>query len=277
MDFDAINPGGSLGDAKFPIPKFETFEELENYMEKYHGYEASNNLFFGREFANKEVVEVGCGHGFVTFLISQRCKSVTGYDIDKPAIDYAEEMRRKFNVQNVKFVSYDGTFRDGSNTFDVAISMDVIEHVPNPTQYLKEIYKILKPGGVLLVGTPNGMIANKNKCIIRTHSRFHIMEYTPSELVSFLQQAGFEFFESYANKNTAGRGYDITFTRRLIINVLCKLRMLGVTSRLIQVFLGNKNKLPEKNSSRDWDIRPIPISEIDAHNCDVIIYKAIKN
>jgi len=81
--------------------------------------------------------------------------------------------------------------------------MDVIEHVINPIKYLEEIYKILKTGGVLLLGTPNGMIANKNKCIIKTHSKFHVMENTPNELSSFLQSTGFRPVGFYANKNIA--------------------------------------------------------------------------
>ena len=42
-----------------------------------------------------------------------------------------------------------------SNYFDVVTLLDVIEHLANPSKYLKEIYRILKPGGLLFMDTPN--------------------------------------------------------------------------------------------------------------------------
>lgn len=273
-----INPGGSLGDRDFPIPEFENFAEFKNYMELFHGYEVSNNLFFASELNRKEVAEVGCGHGLITFMLSSHCKSITGFDVDTKAINYAESLNLIFNFQNVKFQNYDGKFSDVKTTFDIAISMDVIEHVKNPVEYLKEVYKILKTGGVLLLGTPNGMIANKNKCIVKTHSKFHIMEYTPNELASFLQNAGFRTVEFYTNKNVAGGGYDISTTKKIIIKLLCKLDLFDWVVKLLSQHR-SKNLMtnqPRNNSIDDWKIKSMEPNDINAHNCDVIICKAIK-
>jgi len=66
---ELINPGGSLGDTDFQVPEFENFAELTNYMVSFHGYEVSNNLFFASELNGKDVAEVGCGHGLITFYV----------------------------------------------------------------------------------------------------------------------------------------------------------------------------------------------------------------
>ena len=272
------NAGGSLGDRDFPIPEFKNFAELKNYMELFHGYEVSNNLFFASELNGKEVAEVGCGHGLITFMLSSHCKSITGFDVDRKAIDYAESLNHIFNFKNVKFQHYEGTFSNVQTAFDIAISMDVIEHVIDPVKYLKEVYKILKPGGVLLLGTPNGLIANKNKCIIKTHSKFHIMEYTPNELSFFLQSAGFRPVEFYANKNVAGGGYDISTTKKFIIKLLCKLELFDRVVKLLSQHR-SKNLMtnqPRNNSINDWKLRSMGPEDINAHNCDAIICKAIK-
>lgn len=273
-----LNPGGSLGDTNFQIPEFENFAELRNYMELFHGYEVSNNLFFTSELNGKDVAEVGCGHGLFTFMLSSHCKSITGFDVDRKAIDYAESLRHRFSFENVKFEHYDGTFSNEQTAFDTAISMDVIEHVINPVEYLEEVYKILKTGGVLLLGTPNGIIANKNKCIIKTHSKFHIMEYTPNELTSFLQSSGFRPVEFYANKNLSGGGYDNSTTKKFIIRFLCRLGLFELASKLLSQVRSKNPKINQtkNNSINDWQIKSVDPEEINAHNCDVIICKAVK-
>ena len=141
---ELINPGGLLGDTDLQVPEFENFAELTNYMVSFRGYEVWNNLLFASELNGKDIAEVGCGHGLITFMLSSHCKSITGFDVDSKAIDYAESLNRIFNFKNVKFQHYDGKFSNVQATFDIAISMDVIEHVMDPVEYLKEIYKILK-------------------------------------------------------------------------------------------------------------------------------------
>jgi 2-polyprenyl-3-methyl-5-hydroxy-6-metoxy-1,4-benzoquinol methylase len=61
------------------------------------------------------------------------------------------------------------------NAFDVVVSFQVIEHIRNDRQYIKEIYRVLKPGGKALITTPNiKMSLSRNP--------WHIREYTAVEL-----------------------------------------------------------------------------------------------
>lgn len=250
---------------------------MEAFLNEYHGYEVSNNLFLERDIIDKSVVEVGCGHGFISLLLANKCSFVTGYDVDKTAIEYAEKMRELFGVLNVQFIEYQGTIKS-EETYDVAISMDVIEHVPNPIDYLKEINKIIKPSGFLLLGTPNGLIANKNKCIIQTHSKFHVTEFTPVELTEYLNESGFEVVNYFSNKNVSGGGYHITFVKRVVIVILCKLGLLDLISEFIGKLKGRNTGRGgrEKNRVQDWQVSSMQLDSYNSRNCDVIIIKAIK-
>jgi len=278
MSTNTSNPGGSLGDPLFPIPEFATLKELEKYMQEHHGYEFSNNMFFAGTFTGKKIAEVGCGHGLITSLLSSKCSSITGFDVDYSALAHAEKLKANFNLNNVKFILYDGSLEDYQENFDIAISMDVIEHVPDPVSYLKEIKKILRLGGSLFLGTPNGMIANKNRCIIKTHSRFHVMEYTPTELADFLREAGFKPVKVFANKNIAQKGYAISTARKVIIKLLCKVGLFEAVSRFLRTARSKKYNDEQSvgNSFNEWLITPAQISQISASNCDVTIFEATK-
>ena len=119
---------------------------------------------------------MGCGHGFITMILAQFASFVLGFDVDERAILQAKNLSKKLNINNVDFQVLDKEL-NSIDSYDIAISMDVIEHVPDPVSYLRRINKMVKKGGRLFLGTPNGLIAQKNKCIIETHSKFHIMEY----------------------------------------------------------------------------------------------------
>ena len=137
---------------------------------------------------------------------------------------------------------------------------------------------MLRKGGKLYLGTPNGLIANKNKCIIKTHSDFHIMEYNPHELISFLINANFKPIAFYSNKNVIGKGYDVSYLKKIIIISLCKIGLFDWVRSIIKRARKMKfydNQIPE-NSIQNWVIQPIEADKINAHNCDVIIIEAVK-
>lgn len=278
---DDLNPGGSLASTEFPVPDFNSVEDIDSYLSKVHGYEYSNNLFFSDELNGKNVAEVGCGHGLISILLSRKCKNLTGYDVDQEAIVYAKALGQKLKIDNIEFRSYNGAFSPNEKTYDVVISMDVIEHVNDPMEFLKNLYKILRPEGVLIIGTPNGLIAERNKCIIKGHSKFHIMEYTPNELLEFLYKSGFAIKSCFSNKNISGGGYAINPAKKVLFKVLCSIHLFDLTLSVLSFFQNRNSKNDkmhgnERNSSKDWSIKLMSAKEINERNCDVIIFKAIK-
>jgi SAM-dependent methyltransferase len=109
---------------------------------------------FACEFADgKRVLDLGCGTGYGTAELSRRAADVTGVDVAFEAVEHA---RANFRQDNI-------TFRQASATvtglpdaaFDLIVAFEVIEHIPNWRELLAEAKRLLAPGGLFLVSTPN--------------------------------------------------------------------------------------------------------------------------
>ena len=99
------------------------------------------------------VLDVGCGDGF--FL--QELDKALGRKIDYHGVDYSEAKLRKAEKLPYKFshCNLEVGIPYGDESFEVVYSGEVIEHIYNPDFMLEECRRVLKPGGVLIVSTPN--------------------------------------------------------------------------------------------------------------------------
>lgn len=112
-------------------------------------------------FVNKKkVLEIACGRGgFSCWLAQQniRPSSLTAADFSKTAIHmgkiFAQKNDLKINweVCDIQNLSHAG------ESFDVVISCETVEHVPEPKKALAELARVLKPGGKLILTCPNYM------------------------------------------------------------------------------------------------------------------------
>lgn len=146
------------------------------------------------------VLDVGCGTGFRTSKLKRKTKRITGLDIK----NYVKE---KFK-SDFKLILGDGEkmpFKD--KHFDFVTCWDVIEHIKKDDLFLKEIFRILKPGGLLLLSTPNKKrlsnrligLFNKIEYPYYLGSNpddvgdiVHIREYTEKELENLITKVGFK-------------------------------------------------------------------------------------
>ena len=125
-----------------------------------------------KPYMSGSLLEVGCGEGRGVELLAPLASSYVAIDkiqsvIDQLAKAYPEGTFIRANIPPLK------ELKDAS--FDVVISFQVIEHIRNDRAFLEEVYRVLKPGGVALITTPN---------ILKSLSRnpWHIREYTSNEL-----------------------------------------------------------------------------------------------
>lgn len=81
----------------------------------------------------------------------------------------------------------------GDASIDVAASLAVIEHLRDPAKFLSEIYRCLKPGGVVYLSTPNFRLDWKNFYNDPTHVR----PYTPESIEQLLRLQGYDSVKSY--------------------------------------------------------------------------------
>lgn len=109
--------------------------------------------------AGRTVLEIGCGRGAMSFwLASQlpRPKQVVGADFSPEAIrlarrltDTSPELPLTWSVEDIQAI------RQPDASFDFVLSCETIEHVPDPRKALRELARVLRPGGRLLLTFPN--------------------------------------------------------------------------------------------------------------------------
>ena len=96
-----------------------------------------------------KMLEPGCGRGEFLNNFKELGLDVVGVDISPEARDYDDDLEVKLcDIENEKL-----PFKDA--TFDIIYSKSFVEHLYYPERYLKEAYRVLKPGGLLLTLAPD--------------------------------------------------------------------------------------------------------------------------
>ena len=122
-------------------------------------WQAVDGFFSPEEFAGKNVLDVGCGWGGKAICLAETTSlaTITGFDLPgvfKPEV--AEAFAASRGVSNCTFTTgyaEDIPFTDES--FDLALMDDVLEHVRDPEQVLRECHRVLRPGGLLVARFPS--------------------------------------------------------------------------------------------------------------------------
>lgn len=132
----------------------------------------------------RRVLDVGCNDGYIGGLILKNNNDVHGVDFVKKNIVLAKKRRIK-----VKFFDISAThFPYQRNYFDAILLGDVIEHVFDTDALLKNCYDILKPGGFVLVTTPNVASLGRRTMLLFGISPF--LEYSPNHPTNNLPSVG---------------------------------------------------------------------------------------
>jgi 2-polyprenyl-3-methyl-5-hydroxy-6-metoxy-1,4-benzoquinol methylase len=178
-----------------------TLAELENHYSTYsYGGEKflspvtvkSYNIIldeFEKYRKNNRILDVGCGVGFFLEQAKNRGWDVYGTEYSNKAI----EICREKGIDMKEGVLVSGNFDIAD--FDVITSFEVIEHINNPVDEIKEVKKLLRKGGLFYCTTPNfnsllRFYLKETYDIINYPE--HLSYYTGKTLSSLLQNAGFK-------------------------------------------------------------------------------------
>ncbi|MDB4926964.1 bifunctional 2-polyprenyl-6-hydroxyphenol methylase/3-demethylubiquinol 3-O-methyltransferase UbiG [Mucilaginibacter sp.] len=143
---------------------------------------------------NKIVLDIACGEGYGSNLLSSKATQVIGVDID---LDTIEEARKKYNASNLTFILGSTDKIPVKNSYvDVVISFETIEHHDKHEEMMNEIKRVLKPDGILIISSPEktGEISS---------NPFHIKELSKKEFTNLIGKY-FKYHKIYSQKIVHG-------------------------------------------------------------------------
>lgn len=154
---------------------FENLSEIT--IEHLHRYAFAQDFVIG-----KIVLDVACGEGYGANFLANYAQRVIGCDIDEKTINWASS---KYSESNLEFLCtpIEKLPLDDSS-IDVVVSYETIEHVLDPNTMMKELKRVLKNDGILLISTPD----KKHYSDDRNYKNpFHVKEFYLEEFKSFMQ------------------------------------------------------------------------------------------
>ena len=144
--------------------------------------EASDNFVFQRSLLayhaaaqriSGDVLEIGTGAGYGIEVVAPRARSFVTIDKLAPAPEPTQLPNVEFRQATVPPLPF------ANDSFDFVISFQVIEHIKRDLELVREVKRVLRPGGKFIVTTPNAPMS-------LTRNPWHIREYTAAELRSLL-------------------------------------------------------------------------------------------
>jgi 2-polyprenyl-3-methyl-5-hydroxy-6-metoxy-1,4-benzoquinol methylase len=136
--------------------------------------------YFATPYIQGRVLDIACGTGYGCHMVAKDRKreitEIVGVDIDKETLFYAN---REYNHQKVTYMqgdAIDPSLPEQLGMFDTILSFETIEHVEDDQVFIENLYKMLKPGGTLVLSSPFGRGRGKP-----TSEPFHVHQLTPEE------------------------------------------------------------------------------------------------
>lgn len=152
-------------------------------------------LTFLKKYLRKKhdlrIIDIGCGAGGIVDLLG-RYGTVTGVDKDKHIVNYNKKNGRKVTCGNLDKLNF------SDNSFDLVTLLEVLEHVDDDMNGLKEVNRILKPKGIFFISVPAFPFLWSSHDYASHHKR----RYTKSDLLKKLTESGFRvlnitYFDSF--------------------------------------------------------------------------------
>jgi len=177
------------------------------------------------------LLEIGCARGVFLDLARKKGYKVNGTEMNQDAVSYAQ---KNFNLEVCQESIENAQFEGES--FDVIAAFDVIEHLINPQLLIEKAYKILKPKGILVIGTPSStspicLVAEQLAVFSAGRYQYpafrfygkaveHLNIFNPQNLELLLKSHGFQQIGAYNYNIPLANMCDISIIQRCAISIL---------------------------------------------------------
>jgi 2-polyprenyl-3-methyl-5-hydroxy-6-metoxy-1,4-benzoquinol methylase len=232
---------------KFFYPSLSGSNKLYKYLEKFDWYympEKWEHKVALKDLIKSEIIlEIGSGFGdFLNTVILEKGNVIEGIELNETAV--IESQRRGLPV---KAIDLQEIVQEFPGHYDAVCSFQVLEHVPNPKEFLDNMCNLLKPGGKLIMGLPNANSFLKHQFNILDMPPHHMTRWSQSTLEKlpelFPIQLNHIKFEPLADYHVNGYvgAYLSKFAKVLKLNFINKPRLIQLISKIL--ILTKMNKL----------------------------------
>lgn len=165
-------------DLKFTGERLMT--EIYEYwsIEHLHRYALALNLI-----SKKKVLDIASGEGYGTFLMSDVADKIVGVDISEAAVTHASNKYQKFNLSFLKGSATQIPLENSS--VDVVVSFETIEHHKEHDKMMQEINRVLIPGGILIISSPDKKYYSD---LPKYNNPFHVKELYADEFYQLVKK-----------------------------------------------------------------------------------------
>ncbi|MDB5582179.1 MAG: glycosyl transferase family 2 [Bradyrhizobium sp.] len=147
-------------------------------LEHLHRYAMARELVGG-----KSVLDIACGEGYGSSMLADVAQSVVGVDIARDTVDHASRKYKKSNLQFKIGDCVDIPLPDDS--VDVVVSFETIEHLDQHDAMMKEVKRVLRPDGVVIISTPE---TNEYAAVTNGPNPHHVKELTEEQYRQLLSK-----------------------------------------------------------------------------------------
>lgn len=141
--------------------------------------------------AGRDVLEAGCGEGYGAQLIAGVARRVVAVDYDETAVAHVRSRYPRVDVMQANLAELPLP----NASMDVVVNFQVIEHLWDQGQFLRECARVLRPSGLIMVSTPNRITFSPGRDT--PINPFHTRELNAGELTELLVDAGFTAVARY--------------------------------------------------------------------------------
>lgn len=196
---------------------------------------------------NDVLLDIGVDFGAGLKPIAEKASRIVGIEISSLETQISAYNARQFN--NVTIVQMNGEKLAFPNeSFDIVSSLECIEHVQNPTVLLAEIVRVLRPGGIAVISTPNKDITGSK--FLNEH---HLREWSMNEFQKLLSNY-FSNVDLYGQRITTGKASQKLFT---VIRSSFTYEIYRIMPKKAKSFMSNTFQNATLGDS--WNVKPINV------------------